>query len=285
MTVRWDATVADRNGLARLASHMRLVEAELPGQLGAARERRGWVQRDIPPFGMPAGYKSARIFRKVASVIMTLDEFRRALGPHVPSILEWHAGAYKRRDALRASQPDQWADQDAATRGRWVHNLVVAAARDDESDCRRTVPLGGFNGVEISDGERIAAMLRFRRVEMHPDMYGDLRPVIPAPLTDTADDWFGNQHLRESWQLALSLDGNTGRSQGRPHTNLLIGHTSDPITGELRRIVGVCFFGGQRILWWDYLDCMGSVSSVGPERPGHRPSITPVKIEPRRREQ
>jgi hypothetical protein len=214
-------------------------------------------------------------------VILREGEFEPILGPHREAIRGWHQTAYKRRDELRLDKADQWADQDAATQGRWVTNLVVAAARDDETDGRHLVRLAGFGAVAVHHDDRLAAQLRFRRVAIEPNEYGDLQPVITAPLTPTAQDWFGNRHLQLGWQASL-LD----QDPKRLNTNLLVGHTSDPITDGLGRVVVACLLGA-KVLWWTDIDSAGG-GTVTPARRGggpSRPSIAPVAIKPKGRRQ
>lgn len=214
-------------------------------------------------------------------MILQEDEFGPVLGPHQTAIRAWHRSAYKRRDELRFDWADQWADQDAATQGRWVTNLVVAAARDDETDGRRLVRLGGFDAVAVDHGGALAAHLRFRRVVIEPDEYGDLRPVITAPLTPTAHAWFGNEHLTAGWQPSLLDD-----RPERLHTNLLVGHTSDPDTSELGRVVVACMLGC-KVLWWTDIDSDAGGGTVAPARRGGGPNepTVAVRIEPKERRQ
>lgn len=229
-------------------------------------------------------------------MMMTADESAEVVGPHSGAIRAWHDEGYKRRDALRADWPDQWADQDQPTRGRWVNNLIVAAARDDETGLRRIVPLNGFNAVEVRHGDRPAAHLRFRRIEFERNLYGDEYPVIPGPLSDTAKEWFGNAHLCADRlpQLAFELDGdidapNDLQPRARSHSNLLVGHTANPTTNELGRIVVVCFSAADHIYWWRPLE--GPEAGFGTTSPAARrnalalPSAAPVRITPKGRAQ
>lgn len=216
-------------------------------------------------------------------VILTSRESQALLSPHCSAVWGWHADAYKRRDEVRSDKADQWADQDAATRGKWVTNLVVAAARDDEADGRSLIRLQGFEGVAVQSDGRLAAQLRFRTVAMEPNEYGDEVPVISAPLTDTAQQWIGNGHLSGPGQRSL-----LGEPDERPHTNLLVGRVSDPLTGDLRRIVVACWWG-KRLYWWRDIDAGGTVQRMTARPrtggPTAAPIITPKRTQPKRERQ
>lgn len=218
-------------------------------------------------------------------MILARQEAEELLSSHLEAVLSWHREAFKRRDAVRFDHADQWAAQPAALQGWWVTSLVVDEARNDQRPDRCLVPLGGFEAMEILDTARLAARLRFRAVALQPDEYGDVRPVITAPLSARAKAWFGNDHLGDPWQTTL-LDDSTAR---RSHTNLLVGHSADPITAGLGRVAVACYLGA-RLHWWFDVDELGDsgrgdIVSTRPDSGPNRPPIAPIGITPKEKEQ
>jgi hypothetical protein len=180
-------------------------------------------------------------------VILDFAEGQSLLATHLPILLDLHRTGYKRRDEFRAAAPSRWADQDAATKGRIVHNLILARAAEEEGPGRRMAKDGGARVMEVTSplGD-VTALLRFRRIEFLTRYIADGPvPTITTPLTPQAKAWFGNDHIAAAANYSL-LDE---VEPSRPATNLLVGHTADPDTGELGRVVVACYLV-LALRWW-----------------------------------
>jgi hypothetical protein len=211
-------------------------------------------------------YISVHSFRTGATVLLTQDEAQRLLAPHLEPVASWHRIAYKQQLELRADVPDRWADLEASTQGQVVHDLIVARAQEDETEGRRFKKDGTARVIEVADSDGLAALLRFRRVKFVRRHAGEgLRPAITSPLSPTARDWVGNDHLKYAWQHSL-LETPTQRL----HTNLVVGHTADPDTAELDRVVVLCVLGSQLQWWFDAQADAAVLSLSRPAAPSRR---------------
>lgn len=212
-------------------------------------------------------------------MLLSRDEALNLIAPYSPQLASVHHEAYKRRDEWRSAGPDKWRALRAATRGMITTDLVVDGARVDEAETWDVIDQDSTSFVEIPEGERLAALLRFRTVEFEIDEYGERQPVIKTPLSAQARRWFGNEHITLP-KLTLHAD------IARAHTNLLVGHASDRITGELHAVVVACYLG-RRVHYWFPVDAHGFGSGDGgvtdmPRGDGPRsPRISPIRVRPK----
>lgn len=199
-------------------------------------------------------------------MLLTQAEAQQLLAPHLEPVVFWHRLAYKQQLDLRTEVPDRWVDLEPSTQGQVVHDLIVARAQEDESEGRRFKKDGTARVIEVADRNGLVAQLRFRRVKfVHCHENEGLRPAITSPLSPTARDWVGNDHLRRTWQYSL-LEAPAQRL----HTNLVVGHTADPDTAELDRVVVLCILGSQ-LQWWFDAQTDGAVLPLSrPEIPSRR---------------
>lgn len=220
-------------------------------------------------------------------MLLTADQGRDLLLPHAEAIQRWHRDAYKLRNEASATVAGQWIEQDEATKGRWVNNLIVGQARSDEDGLRTTVPLEGTDreAVRFTDGDSRTALGRFRRVEMFNPQTGRVEPVLTTPLSPTADRWINNKHHYDPRQFRLFQE--FGAPDAEPPylpTHVLIGHTVDSISRELEYIVVACFLHGD-CHWWFHLPegGLGTISSTrSPTAPVHpQPRYPDIGIRPK----
>jgi hypothetical protein len=192
-------------------------------------------------------------------MLLTSDEAQALLEPYQGRLTQWHEDGYKDRRHAMTTLPDQWAAQDAGVWGWWTRNLILARADADESEFCYRHKDGVAEVVRIHDDTgRLAAQLRLRRVEMQTPWEGSgPAPHISTPSTETAEDWFGNRHLRDPRQVSF-FDSDPHE---RSHTNLLIGRTEDRI-GDFERLFVVCYAGAHPAWHYEITDGAAEVHAL-----------------------
>ncbi len=210
--------------------------------------------------------------------IMTREEFLELFTPWQEAAADWHRVALKRERAMASGDGVARVDMRPITRGNVVRDFTVGQARRDEGPFCRVTKAGAADVVEIDGPHGPAVHIRFRRTVLE-FINGDLVPVRPPQLSDTADRWFGNEVRLRSPGLVNMFD----LVPVGPPTNVLLGRVDDlPLEDDDVHLVAACW-RGSTLAWHVDLRASGSQADTSPLRPlGDAPlPMTPITITPR----